>query len=143
MTTPDQFAAEPERYQGGECPPDDDVALLLRRLWDYGHLTINEHYLLESQATRIGTLEQRIRELSGALRERGSVIDAAIVWAFCPAAGGYKDGPAVEDTCEALGAAVNAMLGTDIATPADEWWTLDEMRRALASSDDAGQGDAK
>ena len=61
------------------------------------------------------------------------LVDAAVVWAFCPSAGGYRDGPAVEDTCESLGGAVRAYLGIeDTDTPPDEWWTLEEMRAAIS-----------
>jgi len=60
------------------------------------------------------------------------IVDAAILWVFCPTAGGYRDGPAIEDTCEALGEAVRNYLGVDIDTPPDEWWSVEEMRAAIA-----------
>jgi hypothetical protein len=78
--------------------------------------------------------------LRAKLAERDAVLDAAMVWAFCPSAGGYKDGPAVEDTCEALGIAVNAALGVDLDSPSNLWWTIDEMRAAVISAQDAEGG---
>ena len=72
-----------------------------------------------------------IRALVAERKRAEKLIDAAIVWANCPSAGGYKNGPAVEDTCEELGAAVNEYLGLDLQTFPDEWWTLEQMRGFL------------
>lgn len=61
-----------------------------------------------------------------------AVIDAALLWALCPDQGSYKDGPAVEDTCEQLTLAVTAYLGVDVSGPLERW-TVDEMRAFVKS----------
>jgi len=65
-----------------------------------------------------------------------AVIDAAILWAYCPIAGGYREGAAIEDTCEALAEAVVAYVGVQ---PGDEWWTEEEMHAAIAAKCKEGQ----
>jgi hypothetical protein len=53
-----------------------------------------------------------------------AVVEAAIVWAMCPDSGSYKDGPAIEDTCELLGDVVKDLIDYDDV----RWeWTVDEM----------------
>lgn len=48
--------------------------------------------------------------MSASKKER-AVIEAAIMWCYCPEAGGYADGPAVEDGWERLVAAVEGLTG--------------------------------
>jgi hypothetical protein len=60
------------------------------------------------------------------------LIDAAIEWAHCPDAGSYRDGSAVEDTCEQLHEAVCAYLGKHIDSPPfPDHWTVEQMRERL------------
>jgi hypothetical protein len=65
-------------------------------------------------------------------RER-AVVDAAILWAMCPDAGGYRDGPAVEDTCENLVEMVRRYLSdwTTESPPHPYHWTVEQMRAAV------------
>lgn len=78
-----------------------------------------------------------------------AVIDAAILWALCPDAGGYRhtakaDGYSIEDTCELLSRAVDAYLGKSIKSPSyPRHWTVTQMRervaKLLADKPTAGQ----
>lgn len=71
-------------------------------------------------------------------RERASkVMDAAILWAYCPSEGGYREGAAVEDTCEGLSEAVRDFVKLDNReTP---YWTEEEMRAAIDATIDAAR----
>lgn len=71
---------------------------------------------------------ERLDELEREVEALRVIADAAIVWTYCPSAGGYKDGASVEDTCEDLVAAVETYTG--LRSP-DDWWTEEEMRAAI------------
>lgn len=68
------------------------------------------------------------------------LIDAAITWAYCPAAGAYEytdddEGDySMEGTCEALGEAVRHYTGLDEPAPSDKRWTHAEMRAAVEAA---------
>lgn len=85
-----------------------------------GRVDMSQHDL-EAAADRLDELEREVEALR-------VIADAAIVWTYCPSAGGYKDGASVEDTCEDLVAAVETYTG--LRSP-DDWWTEEEMRAAI------------
>ena len=68
--------------------------------------------------------------VSGALSPKEqALVDAALLWALCPDAGGYMDGPSIEDTCEGLTAAVEAYLGVRVLpnsrrSKGGAWWSV-------------------
>ncbi len=65
------------------------------------------------------------------LQKMQRVIDAAVLWTYCPDAGGYKEGSAIEDTCEALGEVVEDYTGVRRESIADEWITEEESAERL------------
>jgi hypothetical protein len=72
--------------------------------------------------------------------EMQKVIDAAIDWAYCPDAGGYQDGPSVEDTCEELDAAVRAYVGSNAESPPfPDHWSRPEMLEAITALQESGE----
>jgi hypothetical protein len=56
------------------------------------------------------------------------IVDAALRWVYCPAAGGYRDGRSVEDCCEELAAAVEAMTKV---VQSDDWLTEEQSEERL------------
>lgn len=58
------------------------------------------------------------------------LLRALLLWAHCPVQGGYREGCAVEDTCEALQACVEQWTG--VAAP-DAQLTVDEVKQMTAS----------
>lgn len=60
------------------------------------------------------------------LNKYEDVINAAILYTYCPDAGGYWDGKAVEDTCEGLSEAVYKLTGKVEEYPCEERWGTEE-----------------
>ena len=72
-----------------------------------------------------------------ATNAEADLIDAALQWALCPDAGGYWDGPSVEDGCERLEMAVRLYLGVsnlpnERRSKGGKWWSLAQTRRWTA-----------
>lgn len=57
------------------------------------------------------------------------VVEALLLWSYCPQEASYQDGPSIEDVCETLGEAVENWTG--VPQP-QEWWTVDEMKAHLS-----------
>lgn len=67
---------------------------------------------------------ERVERAHALSEKEKAVVEAAVVWAMCPKTGGYKDGPAIEDTCELLESTVKDLIDYNDV----EWeWTVDEM----------------
>ena len=75
-------------------------------------------------------------------KKERAVIEAAMMWCYCPQAGGYADGPAIEDGYERLVEAVTELTGINPevletkfrkrkATQQIYWPTVKEVNAAL------------
>lgn len=87
--------------------------------------------MIESLRRELAALKAECDALRVDAEKKGNVVRAAIEWAFCPMAGGYTNGPAVEDTCEALDMAVKEYIGANFADVLETHWTLEEMHAAI------------
>ena len=98
----------------------------MQRAWDFGQSSQGEYH--KAQVSILRQVAETMKEGWVSVPER--VAKATKFWTYCPMQGGYKDGPAIEDTCEELAGAVEEWTGVDRS---DEWLTVEQTEAMLAA----------
>jgi hypothetical protein len=75
---------------------------------------------------------ERLQVREGYVVVPPSLWRAVIEWAYCPKAGGYLEGPAMEDTCETLSAEVEKFTGIEAD---DEYRTVEELHAMIQAAE--------